>query len=210
MKRDFRDLRLRQLARSLSAFEPATKEPRPQRGWLRAIREGLGLSLEDVGKRVNQSRRRIQEFEKAEAEDRITLQSLRRVAAAMECELVYAVVPKSGTISELAERRARAQATEDVLDVRADDGSRKPSHGKRRRIDRGRNKTPTQEAMSTIPNLNDTPGNTPLHPDDAAQLIPNLASRRELDEWERRNILVAQIWALNSRIISRRDPLDEI
>jgi Fic-DOC domain mobile mystery protein B len=64
--------------------------------------------------------------------------------------------------------------------------------------------------MSTIPNLNETPGNTPLHPDDAAQLIPNLASRRELDEWERENILVAQGWAFNPRVMSSRDPLDEI
>jgi hypothetical protein len=39
------------------------------------------------------------------------------VAAAMDCELVYAIVPKSGTITELAERGARAQAAEDVLDV---------------------------------------------------------------------------------------------
>ncbi|MGA2607735.1 MAG: helix-turn-helix domain-containing protein [Candidatus Acidiferrum sp.] len=106
-----------QLTRSLSAFEAARQEARPQRGWLRAIREGLGLSLEDVGKKLGQSRRRIQEFEKAESKDRITLRSLRRVAAALDCELVYAIVPKSGTITELAERRARAQATEDVLDV---------------------------------------------------------------------------------------------
>jgi Fic-DOC domain mobile mystery protein B len=64
--------------------------------------------------------------------------------------------------------------------------------------------------MSTIPNLNETPGNTPLQPDDAAQLIPNLASRRELDEWERENILVAQRWAFSSRVMRGRDPLDEI
>jgi predicted DNA-binding mobile mystery protein A len=117
MKRDFRNLRLRQLERALSAFDSAKQEPRPQRGWLRAIREGLGLTLESVGKRLGQSRRRIQEFEEAEANDRITLQSLRRVAAAMDCDLVYAIVPKSGTITELAERRARAQASEDVRDV---------------------------------------------------------------------------------------------
>jgi predicted DNA-binding mobile mystery protein A len=117
MRDDFRDLRLSQLTRSLSAFEAARQEVRPQRGWLRAIREGLGLSLEDVGKKLGQSRRRIQEFEKAESKDRTTLRSLRRVAAALDCELVYAIVPKSGTITELAERRARAQATEDVLDV---------------------------------------------------------------------------------------------
>jgi Fic-DOC domain mobile mystery protein B len=64
--------------------------------------------------------------------------------------------------------------------------------------------------MSTIPNLNETPGNTPLHPDDAAQLIPNLANKRELDEWERKNILVAQRWAFNPRVMISRDPLDEV
>jgi Fic-DOC domain mobile mystery protein B len=61
-----------------------------------------------------------------------------------------------------------------------------------------------------IPGLNEKPGNTPLHPDDAAGLIPALATRGELDEWERKNILVAQRWIFNPRIVSRRDPLDEI
>jgi predicted DNA-binding mobile mystery protein A len=75
------------------------------------------LTLDNVGARLGQSRKRIQEFEDAEADDRITLKSLRRVASALDCELVYAVVPKSGTIAELAERRARSQATQDVLDV---------------------------------------------------------------------------------------------
>jgi predicted DNA-binding mobile mystery protein A len=107
MKSDFRSLRVRQLARSLSSFDAAKKEPRPQHGWLRAIREGLGLSLEDVGKKLGQSRRRVQEFEKAESQDRITLRSLKRVAAGLGCELVYAIIPKNGTITELAERRAR-------------------------------------------------------------------------------------------------------
>jgi Fic-DOC domain mobile mystery protein B len=64
--------------------------------------------------------------------------------------------------------------------------------------------------MTTIPDLNETPGNTPLHPDDAAQLIPNLANRQELDEWERTNILAAQNWAFNSRVMRSRDPLDEL
>jgi len=117
MKKGFRVLRVNQLARTLSAFENAKHEPRPPRGWLRAIREAVGLTLESVGKKLGQSRQRVQEFEDAEAQDRITLRSLRRVAAAMDCDLVYAIVPKSGTLVELAERRARAQASEDVLDA---------------------------------------------------------------------------------------------
>ena len=64
--------------------------------------------------------------------------------------------------------------------------------------------------MSTIPNLNATPGNTPLHPEDAAQLIPNLATKGELDEWERTNILAAQRWAFNPRVMRTRDPVDEL
>lgn len=117
MRDDFRHLRLRQLARTLSAFDAARQEPRPQHGWVRAIREGLGLSLEDVGKRLGVSRARVKRFEDFEANDRITLQSLRRVAAALDCQLVYAIVPKAGTIVELAEQRTRSKVREDVLDV---------------------------------------------------------------------------------------------
>jgi predicted DNA-binding mobile mystery protein A len=117
MRDEFRDLRISQLTRTLSAFEGTKQEPRPQRGWLRAIREGLGLTLENVGNKLGLSRGRIQNFEEAEAKDRITLRSLRRVAEAMGCELIYAIVPKSGTIKELAERSVRTQTAEDVLDV---------------------------------------------------------------------------------------------
>ena len=35
----------------------------------------------------------------------------------MGCELVYAIVPKSGSIEELAEQRARTEATKRVLSV---------------------------------------------------------------------------------------------
>lgn len=64
--------------------------------------------------------------------------------------------------------------------------------------------------MSPISDLNSVPGNTPIHPDDAAKLIPNLATKKELDEWERQNILEAQEWAFSSRIMKSRNPLDEI
>ena len=114
MRDNFRNLRLNQLARSLTTFEAARLEARPQRGWSKAIREGLGMSLEEVGKALGQSKKRILDFEHAEAEDRITLRSLRRVANAMNCELVYALVPKSGSIIELAEKlRQRREHTQE-------------------------------------------------------------------------------------------------
>ena len=52
-------------------------------------------------------------------------------------------------------------------------------------------------------------GNTPLSPDEQADLIPNLSTRDELNEWERTNILVAYDWALDPRILRRSDPTTE-
>ena len=52
-------------------------------------------------------------------------------------------------------------------------------------------------------------GNTPLSPDEQADLIPNLATKEELNEFERANILVAYDWALAPRNIRRQDPLTE-
>jgi Fic-DOC domain mobile mystery protein B len=58
--------------------------------------------------------------------------------------------------------------------------------------------------------LNTAPGNTPIDPDEFAQLIPSLATKGELDEWERRNILEAHDWTLNSRVLKASDPFDEL
>lgn len=117
MSPPYRRLRLQQLSRSQSVFQAARDEVGPQRGWLRAVREALGMSIAQVAQRMGVTRVRVLEFEKAEEENRITLGSLKRVAEAMNCKLVYAIVPKSGTITELAEQQAREQASKRVLSV---------------------------------------------------------------------------------------------
>jgi Fic-DOC domain mobile mystery protein B len=52
-------------------------------------------------------------------------------------------------------------------------------------------------------------GNTPLSPDEQLDLIPDLTSKEELNEWERLNILEAYGWALDKRNLYRFDPLSE-
>lgn len=117
MRPEYREMRLRQLLASLAPYDHAKRGSRPARGWIRAIREALGITLDQVGKSLGTTRQRIKRFELAEARDQITLASLRRVAEAMGCEVVYAIVPKSGTIVDLAEERARGEATKRVLSV---------------------------------------------------------------------------------------------
>ncbi|MGA3032107.1 MAG: mobile mystery protein B [Terracidiphilus sp.] len=57
--------------------------------------------------------------------------------------------------------------------------------------------------------LDEEDGKTPLSPEEQADLIPSLATREELNEWERQNILEAYGWALEEKSIGRRDPLTE-
>jgi predicted DNA-binding mobile mystery protein A len=117
MRNEFRNLRLKQLDRSLESFRAAQAVSRPQKGWIRAIREALGISARELGGILGTSRQLPLQFEKAEAEDSITLKSLRNVAHALDCDLVYALVPRAGSMQELIENRARALARKNVLGV---------------------------------------------------------------------------------------------
>jgi hypothetical protein len=51
--------------------------------------------------------------------------------------------------------------------------------------------------MTTLVTTSD--GNTPLSPDELVELIPNLATKEELNEWERENILFARERAIADR-----------
>jgi predicted DNA-binding mobile mystery protein A len=115
MNTQFRQLRLSQLDRNLA--EAKNLPPRPSGGWLSSVREALGFSLAEIGRRMRVPRQNVQKFERAEADDRITLGTLRRAAAAMDCNLIYVLVPKAGPFAELAERAAREDATRDVRRV---------------------------------------------------------------------------------------------
>ena len=117
MNPDFRTLRLKQLERSLSPFLSGRGSPRPKTGWLRAIREASGITLREMARRLNKAPSVAAHFEKSEAEYRITLGKLREAADALGCELVYSLLPKRGSLRDLAEQQARAQATENVRAV---------------------------------------------------------------------------------------------
>ncbi|MGA9480678.1 MAG: helix-turn-helix domain-containing protein [Candidatus Acidiferrales bacterium] len=115
MKPEFRQLRLSQLDRNLELAR--SLPPRPSGGWIASVREALGLSQRQVGKKMRTSGQAVQQFERSEAEDRITLRALRRVAGTMRCELVYVLVPKSGSFAELAEEPTRERVARDVKSV---------------------------------------------------------------------------------------------
>jgi predicted DNA-binding mobile mystery protein A len=117
MRSEFRNLRLKQLDRALGPYRTAREVPRPSKGWIRSIRQALGLSSGELARRLGTSRQLPLQLEKGEAEDRITLKSLRAVANALDCDLVYALVPRAESMQALIENRARAEAKVRVLGV---------------------------------------------------------------------------------------------
>jgi predicted DNA-binding mobile mystery protein A len=82
---------------------------RPPRGWIKAIREALGMTTAQLAKRLGVSQPRVLGIEKAESSGSIKLETLERAAHALDCRLVYALVPRK-SLESLVEDRARTLA----------------------------------------------------------------------------------------------------
>lgn len=102
----FDSLRVRQLDRSLDRLRELSDVPRPSGGWIRAVREALGMTTRQLAQRMDVNQSTVSRYQKSETEGTITLDTLRRVAAALDCELVYALVPGT-SIREMRRDRAR-------------------------------------------------------------------------------------------------------
>jgi predicted DNA-binding mobile mystery protein A len=99
------------LDRRLAPLRNASDFTRPPRGWIRAIREAIGMTTAQLAQRIGVSQPRIPQLEKAEVEGAVTLKTLRQAAEAMNCTLVYALVPNE-PLSEMVRERATRIANE--------------------------------------------------------------------------------------------------
>lgn len=82
---------------------------RPPRGWVRAIREALGMSAAILAERLGTTAGAVSRLEQSEAADRIRLDTLRRAADALGCDLVYLLVPRR-PLTAVVHDRARELA----------------------------------------------------------------------------------------------------
>lgn len=112
-----RDLRVRQLDEALAAFEGLRERPVPREGWVKAVRTALGMSLRQLAERAGLSKSAVVSIENNESRQTVQLDSLSTVANAMGCDLVYAIVPRAGTLARTLERQAERIAQERVRRV---------------------------------------------------------------------------------------------
>jgi predicted DNA-binding mobile mystery protein A len=102
----------RQLDKRLNVLVNPDALARPPRGWVKAIREALGMTADQLGRRMAVTKQRALELEESEARGAVTLESLERAAHALDCRLVYALVPRmplDDIVQERATRLARKQ-----------------------------------------------------------------------------------------------------
>lgn len=102
----------RQLERRLAPLRAMTLVV-PPKGWIKAIRESLGMTARQLAARMGVAPSRIPAIEKAEVSGATELRTLRQAAAAMNCALVYAFVPIE-PLDDILRDRAMQKARKDV------------------------------------------------------------------------------------------------
>ncbi|MEO6095718.1 MAG: mobile mystery protein B [Fibrobacteria bacterium] len=142
---------------------------------MRAIRTGLGISGVQLAKQLGVKPPRVVEMEKNEVEGAITMKVLERAAEAMGCTLVYALIPRAGSLEQALRDQAKAAFAEAGM---------------------GSGVTLSDPEAATEPL---TAGET-----DGLRLS-HLATRGDLERWERENIAEAEAWAFTRK---RLDPLE--
>jgi predicted DNA-binding mobile mystery protein A len=86
---------------------------RPMLGWVRGVREALGMSSYELASRIGLSPTRVRQFERAELEGAIRLSTLVRAAQALNCTLVYAFAPNE-RLEEMVYRQALHKAAAEL------------------------------------------------------------------------------------------------
>jgi predicted DNA-binding mobile mystery protein A len=86
---------------------------RPPRGWVRAIREALGMTTAELGQRMGLTQSRVSQIERSEELGSIRLDTLERAAQALNCQVRYVFVPNE-PLEEMVQRQARLRAQAEV------------------------------------------------------------------------------------------------
>ena len=107
------------LERKIEQWLPLRSDRKPPSGWLKAIRGSLGISARQLAKRLGSEHASIIQFEKREAQGKVTLETIEKLARAMNCTLVYAVIPneKFNSLNSIIDEQAKQAARKIVSKV---------------------------------------------------------------------------------------------
>ena len=98
-----------QLDKVMQKLGPAKNLSIPGKGWIRAIRDSLGITGRQLAARLGVNQQRVARLEKDETLGRVTIATMREVAEAMDCKFVYGIVAND-SLEHIIERQAEKVA----------------------------------------------------------------------------------------------------
>ena len=110
-----KSLQIQQLNTKMLAYASLQKVAPPPTGWIKAIRNAIGMSMLQLGNRLSITKQSVQDIERREKDGSITIKALREAARALDMQLVYGFVPNDGSLVLLIERKAKELATQIVM-----------------------------------------------------------------------------------------------
>jgi predicted DNA-binding mobile mystery protein A len=99
----------------IKSFVAVKKVIIPSSGWVHAIRLSLGMSLKQLGKRMNITAQSIKEIEEREKAGTISINVLRQFGKSLNMKFIYGFIPEKESITEMINQRAQEIAREIVL-----------------------------------------------------------------------------------------------
>jgi predicted DNA-binding mobile mystery protein A len=103
-------LRLRQAIAILEPWQALRTSRAPSQGWVSTVRRALGMSSAQLAGRMQITRQSLEALEAREVAGTATVDALRRAADALDCDLVYALVPRQGSLEAVVTAQARRHA----------------------------------------------------------------------------------------------------
>jgi len=116
MDTTLKNIRNRQLDAALQALRESTPSVPPRDGWLRTIRNALGMTATQLARRLGTTRQAVSDLERREVLGTVTLGALKRAAEALDCDVVYALVPRTN-LRVMRERQAQRQAERQMAPI---------------------------------------------------------------------------------------------
>ena len=99
-----------QLETTLQRLAPLRSVSQPQKGWIRAIRDALGMTAKQLAGRLGVAQQAVARIEKDELAGAVTIKTMRRVAESLDCVFVCGFVPRSSLESTIRNQADRVAA----------------------------------------------------------------------------------------------------
>lgn len=126
-----------QVTRRIESLRSIKEKASVREGWIKYMRTALGLTLSDLAKLASLSTASVAQAERRETEGQVSLSTLKKMADAMECELVYAFVPKKDLNTMIHDKAFdKARKTLNLADLHMKLEDQKVTGDEKERIER--------------------------------------------------------------------------